>query len=159
MAHIHRISGVTQYLINGMQPIRGKKLATLDEIQHFYDHYDEILTETQTTFTLQQDEIIFGLDNDESRMDRQLQDTIARQTIEVDKNIDYLNRMITFEKRFFTRTGYRVQHWIAVALRDHHIHAPCAGISNELHTIRDRKNHHINDKKNIIQKEYNNIKR
>ena len=35
MAHIHRISGSTQHLINGTRPIQGKKLATLDEIQHF----------------------------------------------------------------------------------------------------------------------------
>lgn len=158
MAHIHRISGVTQYLINGMQPIRGKKLATLDEIQHFYDHYDEILSDTQTTFTRQLDEIILGLGDDESRLDLQLKDAIARQTIEVDKNIEDLNRIINLEKRFFTRAGYRVRHWIAVALRDHHIHAPCAGISNELHTVCGRKKHCINDKQSIIQKESNNIK-
>ena len=158
MAHIHRVSGVTQHLINGMRPIRGKKLATLDEIQHFYDNYDEILTETQTTFTRQYDEIILGLGNDESRLDRQYQNAIARQTIEVDKNIDDLNRIINLEKRFFTRTGYRVRYWIAVTLRDHHIHAPCAGISNELHTVCGRKKHYINDKQSIIQKESNNIK-
>ena len=158
MVHIHRISNSTQYLINGMQSIQGKKLATLGEIQHFYDHYDEILAETQSIIARQHDEIILGLGERESQLDRQLQSTIARQTIEVDNNIDDLNRMITLEKRFFTRTGYRVRHWIAVAFRDYQIHASCAEISNELHAIRDRKNYHINDKQSIIQKESNNIK-
>ena len=158
MVHIHGISGVTQHLINGMQPIRGKKLETLYEIQHFYDNYHEILTETQTTFTRKLDEIILGLGDEELRLDRQLQDTIARQTTEVDTNIEDLDRIINLEKRFFMRTGYWVQHWIAVALRDHHIHAPCANISNELYTIRDRKNQYINNRQSVIQKESNDIK-
>lgn len=157
MAHIHRISGSTQYLINGTRPIQGKKLATLDEIQHFYDHYSEILTETQTTISRQQDKIILGLSDDELRLDRQLQDAIARQTQEVDKNIDDLNLMITLEKRFFTRTGYRLRHWIAVTFRDQHIHAPYAGISRELGSVRDRKNNHINNKQTVIQRECYNI--
>lgn len=153
MAHIHRKANTTQFLINGMQPIQEKKLGTLDEIQHFYDHYDEILTETQTTITRQQDEIIRILSDNESRLDRQLTDTIARLTIEVDKNIDDLNRNIAFEKGFLTRTGYRLQHWIAVALRDRHIHAPCACISHELRTVRDQKNYQIEIKQSTIQKE------
>ena len=157
MAHIHRNSGSTQHLINGTRSINGKKLATLDEIQHFYDHYDEILTVTQTTIARQQDELILNLGNDESRLDQQLHDAIIRKTNEVDENIDDLNRMITFEKRFFTRTGYRLRHWIAVTLRDRHIHGPCTGIANELRTVRERKNHHINNKQSVIQKECYNI--
>lgn len=157
MAHIHRISGSTQHLINGTRPIQGKKLASLDEVQHFYDHYDEILADTQTTIARQMDEIILGLGNDESRLDQQLHDAIARQTIEVDRNIDELNRMITLKKYFFSRFGYRLRHWIAVTLRDRHIHDPCAGITNELRTVRDRKYHHINNKQSVIQRECYNI--
>jgi len=158
MAQIHCKANTTQFLINGMQPIQGKKLVTLDEIQHFYDHYDEILKETQTTITRQKDEIIRILNDNESRLDRQLNDTIARQTIEVDKNIDDLNRNISFEKGFLTRTSYRLQHWIAVALRDRHIHVPCAGISHELRTVRDQKNYQIEIKQSTIQKELEPIK-
>ena len=49
---------------------------------------------TQTTIARQMDEIILGLGNDESRLDQQLLDAIARQTIEVDRNIDDLNRIV-----------------------------------------------------------------
>jgi len=157
MAHIHRISGSTKYLMNGTRSIQGKKLATLAEIQHFYDHYDEILIETQTNITKQQDEIILGLGNDESRLDQELKDTIARQTIEVDRNIDDLNRMIILEKRFFPRTSYRLRHWIEVTLRDRHIHAPCSGIRNKLRMVRERKHYCIINKQSIIQTECYNI--
>src|SRR5208337_614733 len=158
MAHINRSSGATQYLINGMRPVRGNKLATLDEIKYFYDHYDEFLTKTETTFTHKQDAIIVGLTNDESRLERQLRDTTSRQTIEVDKKIDDLYRMITLEKSFFPRIGNRLQYWIAVALRNHHINAPGIGISRELQTVRNRKENCINEKQSLIQTELNNIK-
>jgi hypothetical protein len=158
MAHIFNMSNSTQYLINGMRLIKGKKLTTLDEIQYFYDNYDKILAETQSIISRQHDEIIIGLGNDELRLNRQLQDTIAQLTIEVDKNIDDMNRMSILEKRFFTRISYRLRHWLAVGLRNHHIHAPCTGITNELHTVSDRKNHHINNKQSAIQKEFTNIK-
>jgi hypothetical protein len=158
MAHIHRKSGVTQYLIDGMQPIQGKKLATYEEILYFYNHYNEILIETQTNITREQDEIIRGLYNDESRLDRKLQDTNARQTIKIDKNIDDLNRMINVEKLFFPWIGYRIRRWIAIALRERHIHAPCANISNELQAVRTRKNDQVNNKQTIIQKECNKVK-
>ena len=92
-------------------------------------------------------------------MDEELKNTIVRQTIEVDRNIDDLNRMIILEKRFFPRTGYRLRHWIAVTLRDRHIHAPCSSFRNKLHMIRERKHQCIIYKQSIIQSECHNITR
>jgi hypothetical protein len=45
-ARIHGISGCTTSLIRGTRPIRGKKMATLDELHHLHNHYEEILDET-----------------------------------------------------------------------------------------------------------------
>jgi hypothetical protein len=153
MAHIHRISGSTQYLIKGVQPIQGKKLTTLDEIQHFYNHYEEILAESRQTVERQQDEIILGLNNDENDLARQLQNAIKQRTDVVDKEINELMQKITIEKGFFLRIGYRLRHWYVVAFRERHIHGPCRSISRNLHTVRDRKYHHIATKGSVIQRE------
>jgi hypothetical protein len=61
MAQIHGISGSTQYLLKGTKPINGKYFTTLDEMQHFYAHYEEILADTQTTVARKQDEKILSL--------------------------------------------------------------------------------------------------
>lgn len=33
MSHIHGISGSTKYLLNGTQPVNGKRFETLDQMQ------------------------------------------------------------------------------------------------------------------------------
>ncbi len=118
MATIHGKSGSTQYLLKGTKPINGKYFSTLAEMQHFYTHYEEILTETETTADRKQDEKILVLSQEATKLDKDLREGLARQTVDVDKNIDELNRKITDATGFFSRTGCRVQHWFAVALRD-----------------------------------------
>ena len=101
----HRISGSTKYLINGTRSIQGKKLETLEEIQHFYDHYDDILTETRLTVEQQQNEIILGLSNDEILLTRQLQDAIAHHTEIVDREILELNQRISEKTDFSEKSA------------------------------------------------------
>jgi len=137
--------------------MRGKKLATLEEIQYFYVHYEEILAETPTIIARQQEEIILRLNNEESRLSLQLQEAITQKTIEVDSGIHELNQKSTLEKGFFTRAGYRLRYWIAIALRDHHIHGPCSGMSRELSAVSSRKHHHIINKQFLIRLEYDNV--
>jgi hypothetical protein len=43
-------------------------------------------------------------------LDKELQEGLVRQTIEVDKNIDELNRNITTATGFFSQTGYRLRY-------------------------------------------------
>lgn len=105
MAQIHRISGSTKYLINGTCHIRGKKFETLQEIQQFYDHHEQILADTKDEITRQQDQLIKDLTNEEVRLDCQLQEAIARQTREVDNTIHELNLKSTLEPGFLTVPG------------------------------------------------------
>jgi sulfur relay (sulfurtransferase) DsrC/TusE family protein len=157
MAQIHGISGSTQYLLNGTKAINGKRLATLDELHHLHDHYEEILAETETTVARQQDEIILGLSDDESRFDRQLQEGIAKRTQEVDRDIGELNDKVRIAGNFFTRTGCRLHYWIAVSLRNHRIHSPFSEMIRELHNVQDYKRKHIANRSFIIKNEYNNV--
>jgi hypothetical protein len=157
MAHIHGTSGSTKYLLNGIKTINGKRLATLDELQHFYDHYEEILTETEANIARQQNEIILRFTNDESRLDKQLLEGIARRTVEVDKNINELNQKISAAGNFLAKTGYRLQYWVAVSLRNHRIHSPFTNLSIDLKNVRYQKAQRVNDKHTIIQKERNNV--
>ena len=157
MAQIHGTSGSTKYLLNGIETINGKRLVTLDELQHFYDHYEEILADTEATVARQQNEIILRFTNDESRLDKQLQEGIARQTVEVDKNIDELNQKITSAGNFFAKTIYRLQYWVAVSLRNDRIHSPFTNLSIDLKNVRYQKTQRVNDKDTIIQRERNNV--
>lgn len=72
MSHIHGISGSTKYLLHGTKPVNGKRFETLDEMQHFYDHYDMILSETKTAVAKREDEKIAGCARDEIRLDAEL---------------------------------------------------------------------------------------
>ena len=67
MARTHGISGSTKYLLNGTNPVNGKRFETLDQMQHFYDHYYEILADTKTSVARREDETIAGLGRDESK--------------------------------------------------------------------------------------------
>lgn len=52
--------------------------------------------------------MIGRLSADETRLDRQLQEKIARQTIVVDKNLEELRGRIAAVGNFFTRFGRRI---------------------------------------------------
>jgi hypothetical protein len=156
-AHIHGISGSTKYLLRGTRPIKGKKLSTLDELHHLHNHYEEILAEIETTVARKQDEIILGLSNDEIRLDRQLQEGIAKRTQEVDRDINELNDKIGAAGNFFTRTVCKLHCWIAVSLRDHRINKPFANIVHELHNKQYHKGQLITNKPYIIKNECHNV--
>lgn len=157
MAQIHSISGSTKYLINGTSRVRGKKFETLQEIQQFYDHHEQILADTKEEITRQQDQLIQDLTNEEVRLDHQLQEAIARQTREVDNAIYELNQKSNLEPGFLSRAGYRLRYWIARVLRNSHIHDPCSGLSSNLYNVRSRKTNTINMKQVVIQRECYNI--
>lgn len=157
MAIIHGISGSTQYLINGTRPINGKKVVTLDEIHHLYDHYEDVLTETERTISRQQDEIILGLTNDESKLNRQLQEAISKRTAEVDQNITELNEKSNTAGNVISKIGLRMQYWIAITLRNRQIQRPFSDISGELSDVQGRKRRHIENKLEIVQAECNTV--
>jgi hypothetical protein len=157
MAKIHGISGSTHYLLKGIKAIHGKKLVTLDDITHFHNNYEAILAETEITVQRQQDEIIFILGKDEVRLSNQLQDSIDRQTEEVDRNLDEINTKIKSTENVFRVLGYKVQYWFAVKLRSHRIHSPFSHITRELHTVKTRKASLITNKPYVIKNACNNV--
>lgn len=159
MARIHGISGSTKYLLKGTRPIQGKNLTTIDELHHLHDHCNEIIAETQATLGRQYDEIIIRLTNDEARLRQQLDEAIARQTAIVDQEIDERNSRLRNAEGFFTRTRCRLNYWVAVALRNHHIHSPLKGNVRELDLVRHDKMTQINAKDIVIRNECYNISR
>ncbi len=158
-ARIRRISNCTKYLIDRTRSVQGKKFETLEEIRHFYDHHEEILTTRRESIARQQDAIILGLTNDEVRLDRELQEAIARTTIEVDAVILDLDRQSKEDPGILIRIGYRAWYWIAVALRNHHIHSPNSGLARDLGNVRSRKRQQMITKDSLIQQESYNITR
>ena len=159
MARIHRISGSTQYLLNGIKPINGKKPATLEELHHLHSHHEEILTDTRIIITRQQDEKILILSNSESQLERELQDGIAKRTEEVDLGIKDLNKKVNTADNFVIRTICKVHCWIAVSFRNHSIHRPFSGKVRELHNIQYNKKKQIENKSSVIKNECNNVVR
>jgi hypothetical protein len=139
-----------------MEPLQGKKPATYGEVRHFYDHYEKILAETDVTIGRQYEEMIGRLGTDKARLDRQLQENIARQTIFVDKNLEELRERIAGAGNFFTRFSRKVHYWIAESRREYHIRSPFAGISSELKSVQARMAEHIRDKQTAIQRECDN---
>jgi hypothetical protein len=158
-AHIHGISGCTNYLLKGTRPIRGKKMANLDELHHLHNHFDEILDETKTSISRQYDEIIISLSHDESRLQQQLDEGITRQTLEVDRSISERKSRLLNADGFTVRIRFTFHYWVAVILRSHHIHGPLKGNVRELKRVQHDKNTQINTKTSAINNECNNISR
>ncbi len=157
MAHIHRISGSTQYLLNGVKPIHGKKLATLDEIRHLYEHHQEILAETETIVSREQDKIILELSYDETKLSRELHEGIEKRTQEVDREMDVLNDKVRTARTIFSRTGYRFRHWIAVSQRTPKIHSPFSDMTKKLQYVQYCRRKRIENIPFIIKNECNNV--
>jgi len=153
MSHIHGISGSTKYLLNGTQPVNGKRFETLDQMQHFYDHYDEILADTQRSVARREDETIASLGLEEARLGTELKEGLARQTLLVDKELSELERMRYAADGFFSRIGFSAKYWIAVALRNHHINSPYAEAAVHLDQVRYDRKHHSEYKLAIIDRE------
>ena len=153
MAKIHGISGSTQYLLNGTKAINGKKLATLEDINYFYNNYEKILAETEITVKNQQDAIILGLSNDELRLDKQLKEGITRRTTEVDGKINELNFKVETTEKIFKKLSYKLQYWIHLSLRNHRINSPFADKLRELQDLQYRKANLIASKPVIIHSE------
>ena len=97
------------------------------------------------------------MSNDETRLDLQLQQGIAKRTQEVDLHINELNDKITIAGNLFTRTGRRLHYWIAVSLRNHRIHSPFSGMVRELHNVQYYKRKHIANRSSIIKNECNKV--
>ena len=158
MAHIHGSSNCTKYLMNGIKPIKGKKPATLEELHHLYNNYQDVLNETAFTITKERDDLILKLSNSESRLDRQIKDDIAKRTEDADARIQDLHTRIEASESFIRTTGMLVQYLIADLLRSHRIHSPSAAAVRELHTIQYNKAQAIATKSFAITKECNNVK-
>lgn len=157
MARIHRISGSTQYLLNGVKSINGKKPATLDELHRLHRHHEEILIETKIIVTRQQDELILGLSNTESKIEQELNEGIERRTHEVDQGISKLNEKISTAENFVIRTVCKVHCWFAVSFRNYNIHRPFSRKVRELNNVRYNKRKQIENKTAVITCECNNV--
>ncbi len=150
MAHIHKISGSTQYLLNGVKPIQGKKLNTLSELTHFHDNYQAILAATEDRIATEQDEIILHLSANEVTLRQKLQQEREKCTVEVDKEIEDLRNEIERSRSFFGRTGLKIRHWFAVFQRTQKIQASLTDITRELEKIQQLKRKQIDYKSFIV---------
>lgn len=157
-ASVYGISGSTQYLLNGIQTINGKKLTNLEEIIQFYKNYEKILEETEVTVRKQQDEIISNLSTDEARLDNHLKEGIARRTLEVEGNINNLRNKIDKTRKFFPQLKYQLQYWIENNLRSYRINSQFSGELIELEKVRTRKANLISNKQRVIQNECNKVR-
>jgi hypothetical protein len=152
MAKIHGISGCTQYLFNGIYAINGKQPTNLEDIDHFYKNYDEILAETELTITNQLDEKILRLSNDEIRLNSQIQEGIAQRTVEVDSDIHAITTKIETATNIFTKWGNKLRYWIAVSSRSRNINRPFTGPIKELQRVKGKKATTIKKKPDLIKK-------
>jgi tetratricopeptide (TPR) repeat protein len=157
-ANIYGISGSTQYLLNGIHPINGKKLTNLEEIIQFYNNYENILEETEITVRRQQDEKISDLSIEEARLDAQIKKDIAQRTREVEGNINNLRNKIKNTRKFFPKLKYQLQFLIENNLRSHRIKSPSSGELRELEQIRTRKANLISNKQKVIRNECNKVR-
>jgi hypothetical protein len=157
MVIIHGISGSTQYLLNGMKTIGGKKPETFEDVRYFYNNYTEILSEAEAAVTDRLDERIVGLNDTETRLDGRIQEDIARRTAEVDEEIAELRVKIDSATNILVRWGSTFKCWIAVSLRSRRVSRPLRGLRAELHGVQNEKAMLIRNRSALIKSECSNI--
>jgi len=157
MAIIHGIAGSTQYLLNGLKIIGERKPATLEEINHFYKNYNEILAETAAALEKQLDAKILSLSEDEIRLNSQLQESIAQHKVEVETDISNLKTKIDSATNIFTKWGYKLRYWIALSFRSKNITPPYTGLMKDLQGVQNKKAMLIRDKPIRVKNECDRI--
>jgi hypothetical protein len=151
MAKIHGISGITRYLLNGTRPIQGKRLATLEDITRFLDHYQEILAEAEMVETKRQDEIIGAIEKREEALDQQLKDAVNTRTRDVYTHILAISDRIDASESFFVILWYLAVFWGANLVSSYRIHLPLTGVKWNLWRLRKQKESAVTDKVNSIR--------
>ncbi|MHB8164057.1 MAG: nuclease-related domain-containing protein [Methanoregula sp.] len=153
MAKIHGISGSTRYVLKGIKPINGKQLATFEEINHFYNNYDTVLTEIREHAEKRHDKQIADLHAKESQLDQQIKEGIDQRTREVNQHILEINEKIETSQNFFLRIIYIMQFWGACRLSQYRIKEPFHEDLNKLEQIRYAREHPTATIDQIIQNE------
>lgn len=151
MAKIHGISGITRYLLNGTRPIQGKRLATLEDITRFLDHYQEILAEAEMVETKRQDEIICAIEKREEALDQQLKDAVNTRTRDVYTHILAISDRIDASESFFVILWYLIVFWGANLASSYRIHLPLTGLKWNLWRLRKQKESAVADKVSSIR--------
>lgn len=157
MARIHGISGSTRYVLNGTRPINGRKLSSLDEVTYFQKNYQVILAEKEVTASMEQDELIKTLGDNEARLDQKIKDDIARRTVEVCTHLLDINKKIESTDSFFPVAAYLLQFWLANLLRSARVNFPLYGTKWDLYLTRHRKTKTIANKPQTVQNACRNI--
>lgn len=156
-AKISGISGSTRQLLRGNQTSYGRQLTGYKEINHFFHHYDEILSATELDARKKQDIRLYELDSEEVRLDGLLREGIAKQTIEVDKNLNNLKNKATTSGNIFRKFGYRLQYSFGKHLRTRRINGPFSEMSKDLLKVRDRKENLLLYKEQNVRNECNRV--
>lgn len=157
MVKIHGTSGSTQYLLNRIRSVNGKKLTNLEEISYFYNNYKSILSNTEINAGKRQDAIISCLSDKELQLLFQWERGLSQKTKEVDRDIKEISNKIKSSKNFFKRVIYKFQYKKALSFRSHNINHPFSGIEREFNNVERMKANLIEDKPHFIQKECSNI--
>jgi tetratricopeptide (TPR) repeat protein len=157
-AHVYGISGSTHHLLKGMQPINGKKITNLEEIIQFYNNYEKILQETEITVRKQQDEEILNTSNQETMLDAELKEGLARKTREVYKTISELETKIQGSRNIFAKLKYQFQYWKENRMRTNRINSQFSGDFKELNNVRIRRSNLIANEEKVIQNECNKVR-
>ncbi len=150
MAIIHGKSQSTQYILNRISEINGKKLNNLLDIKNFYNNYNEILSQTEKSITLQQDEKISNFFIEEMKLTEQIQKGISLCTIEVDAKIKELNDKSRTSPSVFQRFNYKINYWFQVYFRSNNIETPFKTSKQKLNDIQKNKRLMIEQKPQVI---------
>jgi hypothetical protein len=157
MAKIHGISGSTRYLLRGTKAINGKKLATFEEIDLFYQDYETILAKITELVGKQQDKQIADLQNEETQLDQQIKEGINQRTIDTCRHILTINEKSVASPDLLRRIFYTLNFWEAYILFSFRIQSPAFFPKIRLKYLNYRKIWAIDNKPYVIDKERRNV--
>jgi hypothetical protein len=138
MAKIQGISNCTRFLIEGMQPVNGKKFATFEDIISFKDNYSTILSDTKKIVTKQQDELIESLTLREIRLNDQIHADIARREEAVKSHIKDLHNKVEECEPLLWKISLFLDYFVA-KLKSYRGIYPSTEAVQELRDIQKRK--------------------
>lgn len=137
---VYRQSGSTEYLLGVFHEINGKSPNQLDDLEFFYENYQEIYQEVLDLAWRQLDEEIARINQELAILNDKLEHMESFRSWSIDTRLEELRYQATASRYIARKIGLRARAFILAAFRNLYINRPLRSINAEIRRKESYKN-------------------
>jgi hypothetical protein len=150
MAIVYRNPGNLEFLMKGFYGINGKCLDRLEDIESFFDNYQELYLEIEERAKQQVDEEIARLDRELIKLYDEYSEKVADRSWSVDGEIRHLHFLARTSPGLWNRTRLGARASVESLLRNRKVHRPLSVFRQEIRLKKQRKKDLITRKSALV---------